>query len=137
MDSDAPGNSGRLDETDVAEHLSSIEERMAAAWVAGDRSLHERVLADDWSVIDATGRVLNKAEMLEEAFSGDREITSGQIDEISVRQFGDMAVVTGRTRVAGRFRGQDINVMLRFTDVFACRGGDWQVVASQATLLNQ
>ena len=110
---------------------------MAAAWVAGDRSLHERLLADDWSVIDAAGRVLSKAEMLEEAFSGDREITSGQIDEISVRPFGDMAVVTGRTRIAGRFGGADVKLTLRFTDVFARRGGDWQVVASQATLLSQ
>ena len=137
MDSDAPSNSGGLDDADVAEQLSSIEERMAAAWVAGDRSLHERVLADDWSVIDATGRVLSKAEMLEEAFSGDREITSGKIDEISVRPFGDLAVVTGRTRIAGRLRGADMEVALRFTDVFARRGGDWQVVASQATLLNE
>jgi len=137
MDSDSVKNSGGSGDAIIAELLSGIEERMAAAWVAGDRSLHERVLADDWSVIDATGRVLNKAEMLEEAFSGDHEIISGQIDEISVRTFGDLAVVTGRTRVTGRFRGQDVKVALRFTDVFARRGGDWQVVASQATPLNE
>ena len=137
MDSDAPSNAGRLDDADVAEQLSGIEQRMAAAWVAGDRSLHERVLADDWSVIDATGRVLSKTEMLAEAFSEGHEITSGEIDEISVRPFGDLAVVTGRTRITGRFGGADVKLTLRFTDVFARRGGDWQVVASQATLINQ
>lgn len=137
MDSDAKKNPEALGGSDVVELLSSIEERLAAAWVAGDNSFHERVLADDWSVIDLTGRVLSKAEVLAEAFSGDRQITSGHIDEIDVRPFGDWAIVTGRTRMAGRYRGEDMEVTLRFTDVFANRDGDWQVVASQATLISQ
>lgn len=137
MNSDSTKNSDGLADSDVAELLSSIEERLAAAWVSGDSSFHERVLADDWSVIDAAGRILSKAEVLEEAFSGDREITLGQIDEISVRPFGDWAIVTGRTRIAGRYLGEEMSVMLRFTDVFAYRDGNWQVVASQATRLNE
>jgi hypothetical protein len=38
--------------TDVAEHLRGIEIRLAAAWVGGDRSFIEQVLADDWSGIE-------------------------------------------------------------------------------------
>lgn len=54
--------------SDVGAELREIENQLAAAWVAGDRSVHERVLSEDWSVIDAQGRIRTKAEVLEEMF---------------------------------------------------------------------
>jgi ketosteroid isomerase-like protein len=122
----------------VIEALREIEDRLAAAWVEGDRSFIEQTLADDWSVTDLTGRVLTKAEVLKEVFgSASRQVVSMEIDDINVRPFGDWAIVTGRTKAAGEYEGEVAEVTLRFTDVFAYRNGRWQVVASQATLLNQ
>lgn len=123
--------------TGVAKELRDIEDQLVAAWVAGDRSVHERVLSDDWSVIDAHGRIRNKAEVLEEMFRPDERQLTGRIDEVNVRPYGDWAVVTGKTHVAGRYEGNDIKVTLRFMDVFRRTEGVWQVVASQATLLNE
>ncbi len=54
-----------------------------------------------------------------------------KVDDLSVRAFGDAAVVTGRTTVTTG--GADPTLTLRFTDVFVRRAGRWQVVASQAT----
>ena len=48
---------------DVASELREIEDQLVAAWLAGDPSVHERVLSEDWSVIDAQGRIRNKAEV--------------------------------------------------------------------------
>ena len=127
-----------VDASEVAELLRDIEKRLAAAWVESDRSFIEQILADDWSVIDLTGRVLNKAEVLEEAFSSqNRKVGSMKINDINVRSFGDWAIVTGRTEAAGEYQGEAVEVMLRFTDVFVYRNGNWQVVASQATLITQ
>ena len=115
----------------IAEELREIENQLVAAWVAGNPSVHERVLSEDWSVIDAQGRIRNKAEVLEEMFRpGEREI-SGRIDEVNVRPYGDWAIVTGKTHVAGRYEGNEIDVTLRFMDVFRRREGNWQVVASR------
>ena len=117
--------------------LRNIEDKLIGAWVAGDPSVHERVLSADWSVIDAQGRIRNKAQVLEEMFQpGERQI-SGHIDEVNVRPYGDWAIVTGKTHVAGRYEGNDLNVTLRFMDVFRRTQGKWQVVASQATLLSE
>ena len=128
-----PGSAAQVIET-----LREIEQRLASAWVEGDRSFIEQILADDWSVTDLTGRVLTRAQVLEEAFgTGDRKVASMQIDDVSVRPFGDWAIVTGRTKAAGEYQGQAVEVALRFTDVFAYRNGRWQAVASQATLLSQ
>jgi len=127
-----------VEASEVTELLRDIEQRLATAWVKGDRSFIEQILADDWSVTDLTGRVLKKEEVLEETFgSKDRQIVSMRIDELNVRPFGDWAIVTGRTQAAGQYRGEVAEVRLRFTDVFANRNGSWQVVASQATLLKK
>lgn len=138
MNANATKDSESFDASEVVETLRGIEERLATAWVEGNRSFIEQILADDWSVTDLTGRVLTKAEVLEEAFgSKDRQVVSMQIDDINVRPFGDWAIVTGRTKAAGEYQGEVAEVALRFTDVFVKRGGIWQVVVSQATLLNQ
>jgi hypothetical protein len=137
MNSDTPPLES-FDASAVVELLHHIEERLAAAWVEGDRSFIEQILADDWNVTDLNGRVLKKTDVMEEAFgSKDRKIVSMQIDEISVRPFEGWAIVTGRTRAAGEYQGKVAEVTLRFTDVFANRNRNWQVIASQATLINQ
>lgn len=138
MDSGMTKEPGSFAATDVAEHLRDIENRLAAAWVEGDRPSIEQILAEDWSVTDLTGRVLKRAEVLEEVFgSQDRKVVSMRIDDVGVRSFGSWAIVTGRTQAAGEYQGVVAEVTLRFTDVFAHRDGGWRVVASQATLISQ
>jgi len=138
MDSDIIREPKSFAATDATEHLRGIEDRLASAWFEGDRSFIEQILADDWRVIDLAGRILNKAEVLAEAFdSKDRKVVSMLIDELSVRLFERWAIVSGRTQAAGEYQGVVAEVRLRFTDVFAYREGNWQVVASQATLINQ
>ena len=134
MDQDSAKHSKGFMSSEATEVLRGIEERLATAWVERDRSFIEQTLADDWSVTDLNGRVLTKAEVLEEAFaSEDRKIASMEIDDINVRAFGDWAIVTGRTQASGEYQGNVVEVVLRFTDVFAYRDGNWQAVASQAT----
>ena len=115
--------------------LNELEQRLIRAWVEQDRESVEAVLDDDWSVIDPSGQVIGKAQVLRELESGDRRLESGAIDEVKVRVFGDFAVVTGRTTAAGNYEGNHFSVQLRFTDVCVKRGEKWQVVASQATLI--
>ena len=122
---------------DAEKELALIEEQLAASWVAGDHTYHQRVLADDWTVIDPTGNILTKADVLREAFSGMRKIDKGKIDQINVRDFGDWAIVTGRTQMAGRYQGQKMDVTLRFTDIFVRSENEWKCVASQGTFVSE
>lgn len=117
--------------------LTEIEHRLISAWVAGDPSFHERILSDDWTVVEPTGRVLTKSDVLRDSFTGEREIARGEIDQIAVRDFGSFALVTGRTRVAGRIEGQDVDIALRFTDVFTVSDGEWRCVASHGTFVDE
>lgn len=119
--------------SNIAQQLSQIEQRIAKAVVEGDLATYDSVLASDWTTIDLTGRVLSKSQVMRELASKERQIDSATIDDVRVREFGKVAVVTGRTTATGSYQGQRITVVLRFTDVFAKRDGRWQVVASQGT----
>lgn len=119
---------------EVARELTRIERQLAATWKEGNCSAWGAMLAPDWSVIHLTGAVITKAEALQMCEAPAVPIDTFEVDDISVRSFGDAAVVTGRTTLVtgGAAPGR---VTLRFTDVFIRRGGQWQVVASQATRL--
>jgi hypothetical protein len=118
--------------------ILDLEQRLAAAWVDGDRRFIEGLLSDDWTVIDQAGRVLTKQQVLGETFtSTERRIEAMVVDDVKVRLLGGAAVATGRTRATGSYRGQSATVTLRFTDVFQFRDGRWQIVASQGTTVAQ
>ena len=117
---------------DVTQELKQLEQTLAAAWKNGDCKAWGAIVADDWSVIHMDGSIIPKAAALATCRAAEAKIDAFTIDELSVRPYGDAAVVTGRTVVSvGGPHPQ--TVRLRFTDVFVRRAGRWQVVASQAT----
>jgi hypothetical protein len=119
---------------DAATTLADLEQRLARAWVERDRAFIEGLLAPDWSVTDGSGAVLSRQQVLDQTFaSTDRRVDSMSIDDIRVRLFGATAVVTGRTRATGSYRGQSGTATLRFTDVFVFQNGRWLIVASHGS----
>jgi uncharacterized protein (TIGR02246 family) len=117
----------------VVEELAAIEQRLARAWVEGDQATIRSMLADDWVTTDVTGTVRAKDAVLRDMFAATpTPIAAMAIDDVRVRVFGDVAVVTGRTTASGTGGGQ---IQLRFTDVLARRDGRWLFVASQGTAI--
>ena len=130
-----PGAAGAGDR-EVTRALTRIEQELGATWKAGRCSAWGAMLAPEWSVIHVTGDVMTKAEALQMCTESTVPIETLEINDISVRSYGNSAVVRGRTRVVtgGTAPGQ---ITLRFTDVFVRRSGRWQVVASHATRVGQ
>jgi uncharacterized protein (TIGR02246 family) len=126
-------STARPQTSNVAQQLSAIEQRLAKALVENDLQAYSKILSPDWTTIDLSGRVLSKSQVMEELAAKERRIEAATIDDIRVRELGNVAVVTGRTTVTGSYQGKQATVTLRFTDVFAKRDGEWQVVASQGT----
>jgi ketosteroid isomerase-like protein len=116
----------------VARELEQIERQLAATWKKGDCEAWGAMLAPEWSVIHITGNVMTKLQALEICRAQKPLLESLASDELSVRSFGDAAVVTGRTSATTSGDKRE-TVTLRFTDVFIRREGRWQVVASHAT----
>ena len=122
-----------LGSSNDATELESMEQRLAEAWVTGNREAIERMLTQDWTVIDITGRVLTKTQVMQEMFSSsDNPVAAMANDEVTVQLFGDVAVVRGRT-VAKPMSQPSADVVLRFTDVFVRQAGEWKIAVSQGT----
>jgi ketosteroid isomerase-like protein len=119
-----------------SQELAEIQQRLAKAWVAADRAAIEHIIAPDWTVTGADGRVSTRGDVLRDAFETKvHRIMAIEIDDVRVRVFGDAAVVTGRTHGRGEYGNVPYDVTIRFTDVFVRREGRWQAVASHASLL--
>ena len=123
-----------LSSQDVTTELTQFEQRLAATYKNGDCAAWGAMLAADWTVTHITGEVITKAQALEACPTSAATIETFAVDQITVRQFGDAAVVTGRTRIATRAPNA-VQIALRFTDVFSRLSGRWLVVASHATRL--
>jgi YD repeat-containing protein len=110
--------------------------------VEGDRAFFERVLADDFTHTTHTGVFTTRAEWLAEDKSGARRDAQGghtrydayDVDDLTLRIYGDTAVVTCRTSPRGRnARRQPIVGQYLFLRVRVKRRGCWQAVAFQGT----
>ena len=55
--------------------------------------------------------------------------------EVKAQDCGDAVVLTGVARIGVTSNGVPQSFTVRFTDVYANRGGEWQMVAWQSTRL--
>ena len=120
-------------QADDRKKLEDIQQQLIKAWVTRDRSALERLLAPDWMVTHVDGRISTREDVLRDFDTGANRLLEGQVDDVKVRLFEGFAIVTGRTRARGEYKGQKYDVTLRFTDVFVRRNQEWQAVASHAS----
>ena len=115
--------------------LAQIQQDLATAWLRGDRSTIERIIAPEWRSTGPDGRSSDRASVFDDVFEKRvHRIRRLAIDDVHVQVFGDAAVVTGRTHGAGDFAGTAYDVVIRFTDTFVRRANQWQAVASHSSL---
>ena len=113
-------------------YISTSEEQWAFSVATSDASVVRRILADEFVwVLD--GRVLDKKTAVKYAAEGPGDFLSNKPDYVHVRFFGHTAVAQGSetwTKTGGQ-RGQFI-----WTDTWVNRGGCWQIVNAQDTVVS-
>ena len=70
---------------------------------------------------------------MREIANGTLRLTSVRYDSLSVRIYGDVAVLQGIADNTGTFRGFPFTGKIRYTRVFVRRDGRWCAVAMQQT----
>src|SRR3954468_16702692 len=86
------------------------------------------ILADEYMIIDDEGLVRDKAATISRLKSSDNSISTAVVDELKVRVYGNVAVVTGRQTEKSTEKGKNTSGSYRYTDVWVNRGKGWQVV---------
>jgi len=117
----------------VEQEIRQIEEQLRMAAIKNDAAGLERILADDYTNINASGLVRTKAEVIADVKSGAAKTTSLELSDIKVRVYGDSAILTCNGTAKSQLRGQDTSGQFRRIRVFAKKQGRWQAVALQQT----
>src|SRR5207237_2265957 len=119
----------------VEEELKKLETDRAAAAVKGDVATLEKQTSDDYTFINLYGQMSDKSQMVNNFKTGRTKITSNEVSDMKVRVYGNTAVITGKADVAGTMAGKDTKGQIMFTRVYVKKGGSWQSVAFQQTLV--
>ena len=119
----AHGNSAK----DERELMQLIKE-LTDAVVKADAAFLERMLHEDYAHHRPGGTVENRVEYLENRKARRVDFESLVADEITVRVFGDTAVLTGRSIAKGKDQHGKMDDQRHWTRVLVRRDGRWQFV---------
>lgn len=109
---------------------------VSAAWdqaiASNDADAIGRFIAEDWVIVSERG-VTTREQFLSVVASGDltHEYFRGEI--LVTQLYGDAAVLTGRVRNNGHYKGQSFSSDEWTTDVFVKHSGTWRCVHSHIT----
>ncbi|HET6373622.1 MAG TPA: nuclear transport factor 2 family protein [Candidatus Polarisedimenticolia bacterium] len=110
------------------------EDRFFAALSNGDQEELAGVLADDCVLIDVmTGSEVPRSDFVGLVGSGRLVFASIERLDARVRLYGGTAIVTGQTRMIGRFDALSFRVRSRYTHVYAQDLDAFRLVNAQGT----
>jgi ketosteroid isomerase-like protein len=104
------------------ETLEGLERQLVAAIGARDLTTYDRLVADDYVVVNASGEETTKAQVMARYRSGERGYT---------------AVVSARTDGLRHEGGRDVPNRVRYLRVYARRNAEWRAVAQMSTPMGE
>jgi ketosteroid isomerase-like protein len=120
-----------LDERAETARLAAQAARWDEAIVRKDRAAIEANMADDFRQIDGAGDVESRQSFLDGLLSPDLQIDPYTVEDFEVRLYGDVALLSGRTRMTGRYQGRAFKTHYRYIDIYVRRAGTWKIVSVQ------
>ena len=123
-------------EQEIRKDLETVSAAWERAMVSNDAGAIGQFMTDDWVIVSATG-ITKKDDFLAVVASGDLTHESFKGNIVSVRAYGDTAVVTGRVTNNGTYKSQRFSADEWTTDVFVKRDGQWRCVHSHITAVKE
>ena len=117
------------------EEVKQLLEQYRTALMKGDAAALERIWADDYTFINASGAVVTKAERLANLKSGATNLGTIEMDpDMKIRVYGgDVAVAINRVTLKGQYSGKATSGQFQSSIVFAKTPAGWQLVCNQIT----
>lgn len=94
----------------------------------------KKALDDDFVMIDLTGGVMSRSDLISTVESGVLKFDEIRVMNSEVRLYGETAIVTGETEMRGSGREQPFHVFSRYTHVYQEQEDDsFVLVSAQGT----
>jgi ketosteroid isomerase-like protein len=116
------------------DEVTAAEDRFFTALLQSDPAALTGVLTPDFLLIDVmTGSEIPGPALVD--VIGSKQLRFNSVDRIDarVRLYGAAAVVTGQTRMRGRYAEQPFETHSRYTHVYVDGPGGWRLASAQGT----
>jgi ketosteroid isomerase-like protein len=118
---------------DNRQMIIDLDKKRMTAMAQKDVATLNTLLADDLVYTHSSARLDTKKSLIGAMESGSTVYTSVEPSDVKAQDLGDTVVLTGSCRISVTSGGRPNSFGVRFTDVYANKGGRWQMVAWQST----
>ena len=115
--------------------IIELDRKRMTAMAQKDVATLNEIIADDLVYTHSSARLDSKASLIGNMESGSTVYTAVVPSDVKAQDLGDTVVLTGSCRISVNSGGRPNSFGVRFTDVYANRGGRWQMVTWQSTRL--
>lgn len=128
MSGESPKSHSKLE---TEQELRQMNDDWVKALVRADRVTLDRIMAEDFFfAYPMEGD--DKAQFISDVVSGDVRVESLTRENVSVRIWGDTAVLTGKDSASWSYKGRDFSGHYKIIHVYSRRDNHWQLVSVQA-----
>jgi ketosteroid isomerase-like protein len=117
------------------ETLKRLGQQMGDAMIARDIDALDRIFADDWVTVGASGKTVTKESVLQAFKSGTDTLESFVLGPMEVLVLGNVAAVRGTVTEKRHRDGKDVSGELLYMDLLEKRDGTWVVIRSAGVRL--
>ena len=113
--------------------IIDLDKKRMNAMAQKDIATLNELLSNDLVYTHSSARLDTKASLIGAMESGSTVYTSVVPSDVKAQDLGDTVVLTGSCRIGVTSGGRPNSFGVRFTDVYANKGGRWQMVTWQST----
>jgi len=112
-----------------------LDKKRMTAMAQKDIAILSTLLSDDLVYTHSSARLDTKQSLIGNMESGSTVYTAVEPSDVKAQDLGDAVILTGACRISVMTQGRPNSFSVRFTDVYANKGGQWQMVTWQSTRL--
>jgi hypothetical protein len=120
-------------QSSAPDSVRAAEDKRKQALLSADTVLLSRLTALEFYEVNRIGLLRSRANNMQEIATGALKLNTITYDSLSVRIYGDVAILTGIADNTGEYRGMPFSGKIRYTRVFVRRDGRWQAIVMQHT----
>src|SRR5262249_18303093 len=120
---------------DNGQKIIDLDKRRMTAMAQKDIATLNALLSDDLVYTHSSARLDTKQSLIGAMESGATVYTAVEPSDVKAQDLGDAVVLTGPCAISVMPQGHPNSFSVRFTDVYANKGGQWQMVTWQSTRL--
>jgi ketosteroid isomerase-like protein len=120
---------------DNRQMIIDLDKKRMTAMAQKDIATLNALLADDLVYTHSSARLDTKQSLIGNMEAGSTVYTAVEPSDVKAQDLGDTVVLTGSCRISVMSGGRPNSFSVRFTDIYANKGGRWQMVAWQSTRL--